>query len=95
VFTSNAFRDHGSAALYFMLADMHARFSYLQQGLATILPSWVLKMVISAGYHNRHTGVILVIVLGWWVPVSLPLQRTRGARKDRVDSRGPSTPDEQ
>ena len=34
VFTSNAFAIMGLRSLYFMLADMHARFSYLQQGLA-------------------------------------------------------------
>ena len=37
VFTSNAFAIMGLRSLYFLLADMRARFSYLQQGLAIIL----------------------------------------------------------
>ncbi|MEN9505176.1 MAG: hypothetical protein RI958_1102, partial [Actinomycetota bacterium] len=37
VFSSNAFAILGLRALYFLLADLHARFSYLQQGLAIIL----------------------------------------------------------
>ena len=37
VFSSNAFAILGLRALYFLLAGMHARFAYLQQGLAVIL----------------------------------------------------------
>src|SRR5215212_1758387 len=37
VFASNAFAILGLRALYFLLADAHAKFSYLQQGLAVIL----------------------------------------------------------
>ena len=37
VFSSNAFAILGLRSLYFLLAGMHARFSYLQQGLAVIL----------------------------------------------------------
>ena len=41
VFSSNAFAIMGLRSLYFLLADMRARFSYLQQGLAVIL-GWVM-----------------------------------------------------
>ena len=39
VFASNAFAILGLRALYFLLADMHDRFRYLQQGLASSSPS--------------------------------------------------------
>ena len=47
VFSSNAFAILGLRALYFLLADMHARFSYLQQGLAVILAFVGVKMIIA------------------------------------------------
>ena len=37
VFSSNAFAILGLRALYFLLADAHARFSYLKEGLAITL----------------------------------------------------------
>ena len=46
VFSSNAFAILGLRALYFLLADLHARFSYLQQGLAIILAFVGIKMII-------------------------------------------------
>ncbi len=51
VFTSNAFAILGLRALYFLLADLHARFSYLQQGLAIILAFVGIKMIIAEWYH--------------------------------------------
>ena len=48
VFASNAFAILGLRALYFLLADMHARFAYLQQGLAVILAFVGVKMIIVA-----------------------------------------------
>ena len=50
VFASNAFAILGLRALYFLLADMHARFSYLQQGLAIILAFVGIKMIIHDWY---------------------------------------------
>ena len=51
VFASNAFAILGLRALYFLLADMHARFAYLQQGLAIILAFVGVKMLIAEWYH--------------------------------------------
>ena len=45
VFTSNAFAILGLRALYFLLADMRARFVYLQQGLAVVLAFVGFKMI--------------------------------------------------
>lgn len=78
VFTSNAFAIMGLRSLYFMLADMHARFSYLQQGLAIILAFVGIKMIISRWYHIATPVSLLVIVLVLVASVSLSLQHTRG-----------------
>ena len=83
VFTSNAFAIMGLRSLYFMLADMHARFSYLQQGLAIILAFVGIKMIISRWYHIATPVSLLVIVLVLVASVSFSLQRTR--RVDRLD----------
>lgn len=47
VFTSNVFAVMVLRSWYFMLSDMHARFSYLQEGLAIILAFVGVKMIIS------------------------------------------------
>ncbi len=93
VFTSNAFAIMGLRSLYFMLADMHARFSYLQQGLAIILAFVGIKMIISRWYHIATPVSLLVIVLVLIVSVSFSLQRTRGL--DRIEIiEDPPPPDE-
>ena len=51
VFASNAFAILGLRALYFLLADWHNRFEYLQQGLAVILVYVGVKMIASHWYH--------------------------------------------
>ncbi len=93
VFTSNAFAIMGLRSLYFMLADMHARFSYLQQGLATILAFVGVKMIISRWYHIATPVSLLVIVLVLVASVSFSLRRTRGL--DRIEiAELPPAPDE-
>ena len=62
VFTSNAFAIMGLRSLYFMLADMHSRFEYLQQGLAVILAFVGVKMIISRWYHIPTAVSLGVIV---------------------------------
>jgi tellurite resistance protein TerC len=65
VFASNAFAILGLRALYFLLADMHARFSYLQEGLAIILAFVGIKMILAelpgVEYHIP-TGVSLLVI---------------------------------
>ncbi len=51
VFASNAFAILGLRALYFLLADMHHRFRFLQQGLATILGFVGMKMIVHSFFH--------------------------------------------
>jgi tellurite resistance protein TerC len=92
VFTSNAFAIMGLRSLYFMLADMHARFSYLQQGLATILAFVGVKMIISRWYHIATPISLLVIVVVLVASVSFSLQRTRNDSIEITET--PPPPDE-
>jgi tellurite resistance protein TerC len=78
VFSSNAFAILGLRALYFLLADMHARFSYLQEGLAIILAFVGVKMIIAQKpieYHIPTATSLLVIALVLGVSILMSLQR--------------------
>ena len=77
VFTSNAFAIMGLRSLYFLLADMRARFSNLQQGLAIILAFVGVKMLIHRWYVIPTWLSLLVIVIVLAASVGFSLQRTR------------------
>ena len=62
MFASNAFAILGLRALYFLLADMHARFSYLQQGLAIILAFVGIKMIIHRLVRHIPTWLSLLVI---------------------------------
>ena len=76
VFASNAFAILGLRALYFLLADMHARFSYLQQGLAIILAFVGIKMLIHGWYHIPTWLSLLVIALVLVASVGFSIRQT-------------------
>jgi tellurite resistance protein TerC len=63
VLTSNAFAILGLRALYFLLADMHSRFQFLQHGLALILAFVGVKMITSHWFHMPTWISLLVIAL--------------------------------
>ena len=66
VFSSNAFAILGLRALYFLLADAHARFSYLKEGLAIILAFVGVKMLVHEWYHIPtwlSLTVIAIVIL--------------------------------
>lgn len=87
VFASNAFAILGLRALYFLLADMHARFVYLQQGLAVILAFVGIKMIIAEWYHIP-TAVSLgfiAVVLTVAIVVSLRVSARREVH-DEIDA---------
>jgi tellurite resistance protein TerC len=77
VFSSNAFAILGLRALYFLLADMHSRFVYLQQGLAIILAFVGVKMLIHSWYHipTWLSLTVIVIVLTASIGISLKSER--------------------
>ena len=77
VFSSNAFAILGLRALYFLLAGLHERFTYLQQGLAIILAFVGIKMIVSHWYHIP-TGLSLgfiALVLTLSIVISLLTER--------------------
>ncbi|MEJ7801544.1 MAG: TerC family protein [Ilumatobacter sp.] len=78
VFASNAFAILGLRALYFLLADMHNRFTYLQQGLATILAFVGVKMLINNWYHipTWLSLVVIALVLTASIGFSLKVERS-------------------
>ena len=78
VFASNAFAILGLRALYFLLADMHNRFTFLQQGLAIILAFVGVKMIIAEWYHipTWLSLVFIAIVLTASIGFSLKYERS-------------------
>ena len=85
VFSSNAFAILGLRALYFLLADMHARFTYLQQGLAIILAFVGVKMIIAEWYHIPTWLSLLVIGLVLTAAISFSIKSQRGLDEQRPD----------
>ena len=82
VFASNAFAILGLRALYFLLADMHSRFAYLQEGLAIILAFVGVKMLIHTWYHipTWLSLTVIIIVLAASIGFSLKYEeRNRDA----------------
>jgi tellurite resistance protein TerC len=77
VFTSNAFAIMGLRSLYFLLADMHARFGALQQGLAIILAFVGVKMIINRWYHIDTAVSLLVIVLVLGASVAFSVRQNK------------------
>jgi tellurite resistance protein TerC len=75
VFSSNAFAILGLRALYFLLADLHARFDYLQQGLAVVLAFVGVKMLVSHVVHIPTTVSLAVIVLVLGTSIVLSLRK--------------------
>jgi len=77
VFSSNAFAILGLRALYFLLADAHARFSYLKEGLAIILAFVGIKMLIHKWYHIPTWLSLVVIVLVLVVSIGFSMKVDR------------------
>ena len=77
VFSSNAFAILGLRALYFLIADMHGRFAFLQEGLAIILAFVGVKMLVHHWYHipTWLSLVVIAIVLISAVGFSMKVDR--------------------
>lgn len=100
VFSSNAFAILGLRALYFLLADAHARFSYLKEGLAIILAFVGVKMLVHRWYHIPTWLSLVVICIVLFVAIGFSLRADRArvgetidleSSGDRADSETPST----
>ena len=75
VVSSNAFAILGVRALYFLLADVRARFIYLQRGIALILAFVGFKMIV-AYFWDWHVSTLwslsfIVVVLAISVGTSV------------------------
>ncbi|MFM9036750.1 MAG: TerC family protein [Actinomycetota bacterium] len=86
VFSSNAFAILGLRALYFLLADAQARFTYLKHGLSVILAFVGVKMLMIRWYHISTPISLGVIALVLAVAIGASLRTER----DGPDSRGTS-----
>ncbi len=84
VFASNAFAILGLRALYFLLADMHARFAYLQEGLAIILAFVGVKMLIAEWYHIPTWLSLTVIALVLTASIGFSLKATRNEEQNEI-----------
>jgi tellurite resistance protein TerC len=71
VFSSNAFAILGLRALYFLLADLHNRFRYLQTGLAIILAFVGVKMISSQAFDYHMPTWLSLGVIGAVLAVSI------------------------
>jgi tellurite resistance protein TerC len=88
VFASNAFAILGLRALYFLLADMHSRFTYLQQGLAIILAFVGVKMIIAEWYHipTWASLTVIAVVLAASILISLKVSGGEPAPDSSLDA---------
>lgn len=90
VFTSNAFAIMGLRSLYFLLADMRARFSNLQQGLAIILAFVGAKMLLHHWYVIPTWLSLMVIAIVLLASMGFSV-RTR-PRVDTIEVAEPPPP---
>jgi tellurite resistance protein TerC len=77
VFSSNAFAIMGLRSMYFLLADMHNRFAFLQQGLAVVLAFVGVKMLIHRWYHIPTWSSLVVIAIVLAVAVGYSMRHER------------------
>jgi tellurite resistance protein TerC len=86
VFASNAFAILGLRALYFLLADMHSRFAFLQEGLAIILAFVGVKMLIHEWYHIPTWLSLTVIAIVLIAAIGFSLKVDRRQREAALAS---------
>jgi len=89
VFSSNAFAVLGLRALYFLLAAVLRRFSYLKIGLAALLVLVGIKMLLKDIYEvpiAASLSVIVVIITAAILASALAERRRNGIRQSRMGS---------
>jgi tellurite resistance protein TerC len=84
VFASNAFAILGLRALYFLLAGMHARFEYLNEGLAVILGFVGVKMIVAHWWHIPTWFSLAFIALILLVAIFASMAKSRRAENSEV-----------
>ena len=89
VFSSNAFAVLGLRALYFLLAAVLRRFSYLKIGLAALLVLVGIKMLLKDIYEvpiAASLGVTVLIITAATLASALAERRRNGIRQSRMAS---------
>jgi tellurite resistance protein TerC len=90
VFTSNAFAILGLRALYFLLAGMMARLTYLHYGLAAILVFVGAKMLLSDVYKVPIWTSLAIIGALLALSIAASLRATRQAPTGATGSAAPT-----
>ena len=94
VFTSNAFAILGLRALYFLLADLIHRFTYLKVGLSAVLVFVGAKMLL-LGLVKIPTVVslaVIAVLIGASIGASLVASGRAGSRAGSGDGSGEGRP---
>jgi tellurite resistance protein TerC len=87
VFASNAFAILGLRALYFCLAGMAGRFTYLNVGLGAVLGFVGIKMLLTEVYHFPTWASLVVITVVLTVAVLASLRAEKRQEREAVGSR--------
>ena len=87
VFTSNAFAILGLRALYFLLAGMISRFTYLKVGLAAVLVFVGAKMLLTDVFHLPVYASLLVIASVLTVSIVASLRATPDPELEELEER--------
>lgn len=88
VFTANAFAILGLRAMYFLLADLIHRFTYLKLGLAFVL-IWVgIKMLLLDVYKIPTSVSLAVVAVIITVSIVASLRATRGQERHAIEVEG-------
>jgi tellurite resistance protein TerC len=88
VLTSNAFALLGLRSLYFMLAGVMERFTYLKYGLAAILVFVGLKMISEDILEVPVWASLCFIALTLFVTIAISLKRTASKDEREVEKAG-------
>ena len=100
VFASNAFAILGLRALYFLLADLHGRFRYLQTGLAVILAFVGVKMILSQAIHYHMPTyfslpiIALILVVAVATSLLVPAEADADGTHPTAEADADTTPAE-
>jgi tellurite resistance protein TerC len=85
VYTSNICAILGLRSLYFLLANLMNRFTYLKTGLAIVLAFVGIKMIV-ADYFHVPTPIslgVIVAILGLTIVLSMVATRNQSAGQNR------------
>jgi len=82
--------------LYFLLADMHNRFAFLQEGLAIILAFVGVKMLVHTWYHipTWLSLTVIAIVLIASIGFSMKVERATAEGELAAEALPPHAADE-